>query len=53
MTNPAGAAIVNAIGQIRQAVSPDDAPARDKRRYLVIAPSKDGNPAEPVQVQAL
>jgi len=52
MTNPAGAAIVNAIGQIRQVVSPGDAALGDKRRYLVIAPSKDGKPAELLQVQA-
>jgi hypothetical protein len=52
MTNPAGAAIVNAIGQIRQVVSPGDAALGDKRRYLVVAPSKDGKPAELLQVQA-
>jgi len=45
-TNPAGAAIVNAVGPIRQIVQAD----RDaKRRYLVIAPAADG--AQPVQVE--
>ena len=34
MTNPAGAAIVNAIGPIRQLVQSN---APDQRRYLVIA----------------
>jgi YVTN family beta-propeller protein len=47
-TNPAGAAVVNAVGPIRQLVAPD-APA--SRRYLVIAPVKDGKPGEPVQLQ--
>jgi hypothetical protein len=53
MTNPAGAAIVNAIGPIRQVVSPGDEGLRENRRYLVIAPSNDGKPTEPVQIQAL
>jgi len=53
MTNPAGSAIVNAIGQIRQVVAPGDTTATDKRRYLVIAPSVGGKPGAPVQVQAL
>ena len=52
-TNPAGAAIVNAIGPIRQVVSPGDGGLRESRRYLVIAPSNDGKPTEPVQIQAL
>ncbi|CAG2142121.1 hypothetical protein LMG19282_02173 [Cupriavidus campinensis] len=51
MTNPAGSAIVNAIGPIRQVVR-DDAGA-GARRYLVIAPSENGKPGAPVQVQAL
>jgi YVTN family beta-propeller protein len=51
MTNPAGSAIVNAIGPIRQIVQ-DNATA-EGRRYLVIAPSENGKPAAPVQVQAL
>jgi hypothetical protein len=55
MTNPAGAAIVNAVGQIRQAVAaadPGSAP-NDRRRYLVIAPEMDGKIGVPVQTQAL
>ncbi|MGN4076660.1 hypothetical protein ACS0ZK_31710, partial [Burkholderia gladioli] len=56
MTNPAGSAIVNALGQIRREVAPgtdaaDGTP--DRRRYLVIAPQVDGKPGAPVQVQAL
>ena len=53
MTNPAGSAIVNAIGQIRQVVVPGAGHAADKRRYLVIAPQVSGKPGTPVQVQAL
>ena len=52
MTNPAGSAIVNAIGPIRQVVQ-DDAATAATRRYLVIAPQVDGKPGAPVQVQAL
>jgi YVTN family beta-propeller protein len=49
MTNPAGSAIVNVTGPIRQIVSGS---AVNERRYLVIAPG-DGTKAEPaVQVQA-
>src|ERR1700758_4702942 len=44
MTNPAGSAIVNAIGQIRQVVTPGVSTATDKRFYLVIAPSVAGKP---------
>jgi hypothetical protein len=40
MTNPAGSAIVNATGPIRQVVQGED---RIERRYLVIAP---GTPAK-------
>jgi hypothetical protein len=48
MTNPAGSAIVNAIGPIRQIVqSKDQAP----RRYLAIVPGIAGENALPVQVQ--
>jgi YVTN family beta-propeller protein len=47
-TNPAGAAVVDAVGPIRQVVAPDT-PA--PRRYLVIAPMKDGKPGMPVQLQ--
>lgn len=50
MTNPAGSAIVNAIGPIRQVVQATNA---ETRRYLVIAPQVDGKPGTPVQVQAL
>jgi YVTN family beta-propeller protein len=52
-TNPAGAAIVNALGQIRQVVAPGDATDRDRRRYLVIAPLVSGKPGAVVQIQAL
>ena len=48
MTNPAGSAIVNAVGPIRQIVKADSA---SQRRYLVIV---KGTPAElgaAVQVQ--
>ncbi|HTO58433.1 MAG TPA: hypothetical protein VMJ74_11590, partial [Pseudomonadales bacterium] len=48
-TNPAGSAIVNAVGPIRQVVQGEgDA----ERRYLVIAPAPAGGaPTKPVQVQ--
>jgi hypothetical protein len=49
MTNPAGAAVVNAIGPIRQLVRSED---KVQRRYLVIAPGMVGNLGAPVQVQA-
>ena len=48
MTNPAGAAIVNAIGPIRQVVQADAGAAR---RYLVIAPGMAGAPGAAAQVQ--
>lgn len=48
VANPAGAAIVNAIGPIRQLVR--DAPA-DERRFIVIAPSDNGQIGDPVQFQ--
>ena len=47
-TNPAGAAVVTAVGPIRQVVA-SDSPA--PRRYLVIAPVKDGKPGAAVQLQ--
>ncbi len=47
-TNPAGAAVVNAVGPIRQLVRPE---TPSPRRYLVIAAVKDGKPGEAVQVQ--
>src|ERR1700757_4751043 len=48
MTNPAGAAIVNAIGPIRQLVRGEN---NTPRRYLVIVPGTPQNPGAPVQVQ--
>ena len=47
-TNPAGAAVVTAVGPIRQVVAPD---VPSPRRYLVIAPMSDGKPGAPVQLQ--
>lgn len=47
--NPAGAAIVNAIGPLRQIVQDERGPSR---RYLVIASQSAGVPGAPVQVQA-
>ena len=49
MTNPAGAAVVTAIGPIRQLVRGDD---KVQRRYLVIVPGMLDGPGAPVQVQA-
>ena len=48
MTNPAGAAIVNAIGPIRQLVESD---VKAQRRYLVIVPASGTELGAPVQVQ--
>jgi hypothetical protein len=48
MANPAGSAVVNAIGPIRQIVRDRD---KSERRYLVIAPGKVGDLGAPVQVQ--
>jgi len=48
MTNPAGAAVVNAIGPIRQVVQADAGAAR---RWLVIAPGTAAAPGAAVQVQ--
>ena len=45
-TNPAGAAIVNAVGPIRRVVQGDG----QDRRYLVIAGAADGSP--PLQIQS-
>ena len=47
-TNPAGAAIVNGVGPIRQVVQAD---APVQRRVLVVAPVADGKVGAPVQVQ--
>jgi YVTN family beta-propeller protein len=48
VTNPAGAAVVTAIGPIRQLVRGED---KAPRRYLVIAPGTVGDLRAPVQVQ--
>jgi len=48
MTNPAGSAIVNATGAIRQVVHGED---RIERRYLVIAEGHADKPGGVVQVQ--
>jgi YVTN family beta-propeller protein len=48
MTNPAGAAVVNAIGPIRQLVRGED---NTPRRYLVIVPGNAANHGAAVQVQ--
>jgi YVTN family beta-propeller protein len=52
MTNPAGAAVVNAVGPIRQIVDPA-APVRDERRYLAVMTVENGKPGRPVQLQKL
>jgi len=48
MTNPAGSAIVNAVGPIRQIVQNS---AAAERRYLVIAPGEPAKFGDAVQVQ--
>ena len=48
MTNPAGAAIVNTTGPIRQIV---DSHAVASPRFLVVAPLTAGKPGTPVQIQ--
>jgi len=48
MTNPAGAAVVSAIGPIRQLVRGGD---KAPRRYLVILPGTPDTHGAPVQVQ--
>jgi hypothetical protein len=48
MTNPAGSAIVNAAGPIRQIV---ENPATSERRYLVIAPGDATTVGEAIQIQ--
>jgi YVTN family beta-propeller protein len=47
-TNPAGSAIVNALGPIRQVVRGE---ADLQRRFLVVAPGSAGQPGAAVQVQ--
>jgi YVTN family beta-propeller protein len=49
MTNPAGSAIVDAVGPIRQVVQGED---KIERRYLVIAPGAPNQHGAPVQIQA-
>jgi YVTN family beta-propeller protein len=48
MTNPAGSAIVNAAGPIRQVVQGED---KIVRRYLVIVPGTAAELGKPVQIQ--
>ena len=48
MTNPAGAAIVNTVGPIRQVV---EVSTPGIRRYLVIAPGSSEHLGQPVQLQ--
>lgn len=48
VTNPAGAAVVQAVGQIRTPVSADEA---GQRRYLVIVSGTAEDHGEPVQIQ--
>ena len=48
MTNPAGSAVVNATGPIRQIVQSD---AKNTRRFLVIAEGTPAQVGKVVQVQ--
>jgi hypothetical protein len=48
MTNPAGAAVVNAVGPIRQFVEGE---GPSPTRYLVILSGTSAKPGSPVQVQ--
>jgi YVTN family beta-propeller protein len=48
-TNPAGSAIVNAVGPIRQILQDGQ---RTERRYLVIVSNSDGKLGKPLQVQS-
>jgi YVTN family beta-propeller protein len=48
MTNPAGSAVVNAIGPVRQLVRGED---KSPRRYLVIAPGTAEQHSAPTQIQ--
>jgi hypothetical protein len=48
MTNPAGSAIVNTVGPIRQIAQGD---TKAERRYLVIVAGNAGKPGAPVQIQ--
>jgi YVTN family beta-propeller protein len=49
MANPAGSAIVNAIGPVRQLVRGE---AEAPRRYLVVVSGSTSEPGNPVQIQA-
>ena len=49
MANPAGAAVVNAVGPIRQVVAPEE---EAPRRWLVIAAGTPEDPGAVVQTQA-
>jgi hypothetical protein len=49
MTNPAGSAIVNATGPIRQIVQSN---AKAEKRYLVIAEGTASQPGAVAQVEA-
>ena len=52
MTNPAGAAVVSAVGPIRQLVAPEGAAsAATERRWLVVASVVDDKPGPVLQVQ--
>src|SRR5439155_21141254 len=48
MTNPAGAAIVNTVGPIREVV---EVSTPETRRYLVIAPGSPEQLGQAVQIQ--
>jgi YVTN family beta-propeller protein len=48
-TNPAGSAVVNAVGPIRQIVRAEQP---QQRRFLVIVPGDGSHAAAPVQIQA-
>jgi len=50
MTNPAGAAVVNAVGPIRQIVDPASE-GFDLRRYLAIMTLENRAAGRPVQLQ--
>jgi hypothetical protein len=47
--NPAGAAIVNTLGPLRQFVAGPANP--DDRRYLAIVPLEEAGSGKPVQIQ--
>jgi hypothetical protein len=49
MTNPAGAAVVNAIGSIRQLLRGE---VNNPHRYLVIVPGSPDSHRVPVQIQS-